>query len=308
MKICRNHPIIIVRLRGGLGNQLFQYAMGRSLSVINNGNLLIDISAYTHNQEPNPLLGIRQLGLSHFNIAGKFINYPEYLNKSRLNRLIYKYVMAMDAKKPYYLRHHIIEPNENHFIFDENLYKRKIHDYVVLEGYWQTEKFFLNISELLRTELTVNSAPDEANTLLAKTIQATNSVCIHVRHGDNARSSSPGLGVLPLAYYNQAVSLLNKKISNPHYFIFSDDHEWTKNFVNSFNPITFVDINNDIQNYEDLRLMSMCKHHIIANSTFSWWGAWLANQPGQIVYTPRRYYQSLDRPNPDLYPESWHTL
>jgi hypothetical protein len=305
-------PSIIVHLRGGLGNQLFQYAMGRRMAYANDARLLLDTSAYAHSKTPDPILGIRQLGLSYFNIAGKFIAQRDFPNKSKINEFIDKYYNKyygfVDANKPYYLKHYITEPEENHFTFDSHIYNRKICSTIILDGYWQTEKYFLDISDLLRRELSIKSAPDEANQLLGEAIQSTNSVCLHIRHGDNARTPTRGLGVLSLEYYWAAINLLNLDVPNPHYFIFSDDMEWTRKSLNNISPATYVTINSDRRNYEDLRLMSLCKHHITGNSTFSWWGAWLGKKQNQIVYAPKRYYQSVDRPNPDLYPDTWRTI
>jgi hypothetical protein len=145
------------------------------------------------------------------------------------------------------------------------------------------------------------------NQELAKAIQNSVSVAVHVRHGDNASHIAAGLGVLPRQYYLTAMQALGRELANPRYFVFSDDISWAKELL-SGGGITYVDQNRGARSYEDLRLMALGKHHVIANSTFGWWGAWLGKKEGQIVYAPKRYYQNVDRPNPDLYPPSWRQV
>ena len=103
-------------------------------------------------------------------------------------------------------------------------------------------------------------------------------------------------------------ALSAQDLANPHYFVFSDDVSWAKDLLPAGDQVTHVDQNRGAHSYEDLRLMSLGKHHIIANSTFGWWGAWLGKKEGQIVYAPKRYYQNVDRPNPDLYPPTWRQI
>ena len=109
-------------------------------------------------------------------------------------------------------------------------------------------------------------------------------------------------------YYFRALEIINQNINNPHFYIFSDDIVWAKEQFSNLPHFTFVEHNSDERNYEDMRLISLCKHHVIANSTFSWWGAWLGKKEGQIVFAPKEYYRNKKQPNPDLYPEGWRLL
>jgi hypothetical protein len=155
--------------------------------------------------------------------------------------------------------------------------------------------------------LVVEDPLQGANLQLGRQIEGHEAVAVHIRHGDNAGAAA-GLGVLPFSYYQTAIRELRRHVHDPHLFVFSDDLDWAKSLIAFDVPTVFVSHNGATTDYEDLRLMSICKHHVLANSTFSWWGAWLGKKPGQIVYAPRRYYQNADRPNPDLYPESWRLL
>jgi hypothetical protein len=139
-------------------------------------------------------------------------------------------------------------------------------------------------------------------------IREAESVAVHVRHGDNATAAAQGLGVLPLAYYQKAAGLISEQARHPQFFVFSDDLDWARATLTLPGPATFVTHNGDEKNYEDMRLMAACKHHIVANSTFSWWGAWLGKKDDQIVYAPMKYYINTDQDFRDFYPASWNLL
>jgi hypothetical protein len=313
-RIRSRQPTVTIRLGGGLGNQLFQYAFGRRLSMANRALLYLDASGYEDVTQPDSAAGLRMLGLDHFNIAGTLlrrrsdIRPPEPWIRRKIRKYWDKFARLVEQTKPYYLKQVVVEPERNHFKFDPRLYNRAISGNVSLYGYWQTEKYFAEVEPIIRHELVVRDPLDEANARVAKAIESTNSISIHVRHGDNAGSIATALGVLPSEYFLKAISNLLNCVAQPHFFVFSDDIPWAKELLILAHPTTFVTHNGDARNYEDLRLMSFCKHHIVGNSTFSWWGAWLGKKDGQIVYAPRRYYQNIDRPNPDLYPERWQLI
>lgn len=300
-------PILLVRLAGGLGNQLFQYAFARHLSVSSHTRLLLDDSGYDRQAAPNTKLGIRQCGLHHFSISGQFITCKHGL-KSLFGRTLLKIYEYTDRMKPYHLKRYIVEPQENYFQFDPNVYHRKITSPVIMRGYWQSEKYFAAIADQLRSELILKSEPGAQYAKLARIIQETTSVSVHVRHGDNSSMIAANLGMLPSEYYEKAIANLKREIANPHFFVFSDDISWAKETLKISGTVTFVDQNNEDSSHLDLSLMSLCKHHIVANSTFSWWGAWLGKNEEQIVYAPVRYYLNADIPNPDLYPETWRLI
>lgn len=303
-------PKIIVHLVGGLGNQLFQYAFGRHLAEISQAKLYLDISGYGNNKSPNSKIGKRVCGLQHFNPKGEFlfISRTDRKQLSLISKIWNKILYINSNNKPYYLKQTIIEPKSNYFIFDQNIYNQKIRGNVKIFGYWQSEKYFTDVADSIRREITVKKDLCGKNSMMAHTIQSTNSVAIHVRHGDNANSVAIGHGMLPMVYYRKSIKNLKKELNAPNFFVFSDDIPWAKQEFTFDVPITFVEHNNELNDYEDLRLMSLCNHYIIANSSFSWWGAWLGKKEEQIVYAPKRYYQNIDRPNPDLFPESWRII
>lgn len=300
---------IIIRLLGGLGNQLFQYALGRHLSVIHNRPLLLDIGYYTA-QNPDPRKGIRVYCLNHFNIPAEFAEaddmapFQKYLQKTLFSRVL----RHAGGLGEYYKRSYIFEPSKNYFVFDPHLLSEPLKPVVYLDGFWQTEKYFSQIEETIRREFTFKDSPDEANQKMLAEIEAVDSVCVHIRHGDNATKIAAKHGVLSLDYYSQAVKGLTQTVTNPHFYIFSDDPGWAKENLKLNFPATFVSHNGDEKNYEDLRLMARCKHHIIGNSTFSWWGAWLGKKPNQIVYAPKRYHVHDNIPTTDLYPGTWKLI
>jgi len=307
---------VTVHLAGGLGNQLFQYAFGRRLARANGAALYLDASGYESAGMPDYATGVRVCELSNFAIAGTIVEYgASNIENQRLpprswaGRKLLKWGrLLIDLPrriKPYYLRREIVEPEANHFRFDRRAYNRTFQGPVSVRGFWQTEKYFSDIEGVLRKELVVRHELAGRNLELARALQDTVSVCVHVRHGDNASQIAARLGVLPSDYYLSAMRALGQDLANPHYFVFSDDVSWARDLLPAGVQVTHVDQNRGARSYEDLRLMSLGKHHIIANSTFGWWGAWLGKKKSQIVYAPKRYYQNVDRPNPDLYPPSW---
>lgn len=279
--------------------------MALRLSIFNELPLKIDLSSYKTVQ-PDPLRGIRIPGIQHFNISAQIATAYEI--RSYVNGWRAQSRRLLEFWKPYYKRRFIVEPEAFHFRPDPNLLVLRVRRTTYLLGFWQTEKYFLDIQDKLRRELTVKHGLSGQDADLAKIILSSNSVCIHIRHGDNATPVAQHLGVLPLRYYYEASEFIAAKVNNPIFFVFSDDPTWAQSNLKLNHPLNFVTHNDDETNYEDLRLMSLCHHHILANSTFSWWGAWLGRKSGQIVYAPKQYYQKLNRPNPDFYPDSWETI
>lgn len=298
--------VVIVSLTGGLGNQLFQYALGRRLARDNGFGLELDTSGY-EGHEPDSTQGVRICSLQHFNIKAELVGRKEVGSvcwRGWLDSMIQRF-------KPYYARRSIEEPRNKSFVYDARLVRRRLRHSICLRyGFWQSEKYFLPIEQEIREELTFRNPPSGLNAVMASEIADDPvSVAVHVRHGDNASLSTCKLGVLPLSYYDKAIEDIHRQVENAHFYVFSDDPNWARSSLNMANAyVTFVNHNDARHDYEDLRLMSLCKHHIIANSTFGWWGAWLARHDRQIVYAPRRYYPELDIANPDLYPKEWRLI
>ena len=293
---------------GGLGNQMFQYALGRHLSIKNNQQLKLDCSRYP-SIKPDLNTDLRNFNLNNFNISAakasekEIRKYHKYHQpKGWINRSLSKINKVRFFKKAYYERPFVLEPDDHCQTFDPNILNYRYKD-AYFRGFWQSENYFKDIREVLLRDFTVKTAPNEYRSALLKEIEKNNSVSLHFRRGDITNPESR-VGALSFDYYNKAIKFLTDKIKNPNFYIFSDDIAWVKKNFKVDLPSVFVQ-NTLGEDYEDMRLMIRCKHHIIANSTFSWWGAWLTTNLQKIVIAPERYAQKTDRPNPDYYPKSW---
>ena len=266
--------MIIVRLIGGLGNQLFQYAMARHLAEINKVNLKLDLSKFETYE-------LHQYSLSHFNI-----------NES----------IALESDL-----HAVKEFKERHFHFDANF--KSLGDSLLLQGYWQSEKYFIDILPIIKNELRVKTSISDKGNELSMLIRASNSVSLHIRRCDYKVGSYSDqiLDAMSMDYYFRAIKKLCEKEENLKIFVFSDDPQWVKDNLKLEYSVVYVGHNTAETNYEDLYLMSLCRHNIIANSSFSWWGAWLNDNPDKKVYVPKRWFNSNVRniDEKDIIPESW---
>lgn len=292
--------MIITRLVGGLGNQMFQYAIGRRLSCMHHVPLKLDISGF----KDYTLWTYR---LDHFAIHADIASVPEieevkFHSRTGVLRAMGNLVVY---SVPYYQRNIYREP---HFFYDPNILKCK--NDVYLEGYWQSEKYFKNIEHLIRSEFTPVTEPDNPNEKMADEIRSCESVNLHVRRGDYVSNSTTNAyhGTCSLEYYRGAIRIIEKNVINPRFFIFSDDPLWVRDNINTGHPSTIVDFNGPDKDYQDMRLMSLCQHHIIANSSFSWWSAWLSTNPQKIVIAPKRWFAAQGIDTTDLLPESWIRL
>ncbi len=289
--------MIITQLLGGLGNQMFQYALGRKLSCMHKVSLKMDLSGFKDYTR-------RTYRLSHYAIHADFASNKDidavmFHNRTGLFRTLDS---LTDRFQPYYRRSVYREP---HFLYDPNILKCKSDVYLI--GYWQTEKYFSDIAETIRRDFTVVEDPDPRNRAMADEIRGCEAVSLHVRRGDY--TSDPVThayhGTCPDDYYRRAIGIIEKQVENPRFFIFSDDPPWVSGHMETGHPTVFADINGPEKDYEDMRLMSLCRHHIIANSSFSWWGAWLCTNPGKIVIAPRQWFARRDIDTRDIIPEHW---
>lgn len=301
--------MIVIRFMGGLGNQLFQYALGRHLSLIHNRPLRFDASGYTATR-PDTYTGTRLFGLEAFSVKGQVATPAElkwfeiYRTPGTWGRI----ARLANRWTPYHRRRYILERNRDFWHFRPEVLTSSLAEHVCMVGFWQTEKYFADIAKTIRAELTLKRAADGENAAMLSVISRTDSVSVHVRHGDNATSMAKEHGVLQPSYYQRAAGLITKGLRNPHFFVFSDDPAWARENLTLPGETTFVVHNGDEKNYEDLRLMAACKHHIVGNSTFSWWGAWLGSKAGQLVYAPMKYLLHSNRVYQDYYPATWKLL
>ena len=289
--------MIVVRLIGGLGNQLFRYAVARHLAEIHRTVLKIDISGFKTYK-------LHRYSLWPFNIQESFASPEEVtaltVPKRGIAECVIKRVLRRPPEPaPTYIR------EKKLFHFNPDILE--LPDGIYLDGSWQSEKYFADIENIVRQEFTVKTPPTGKNKELAEQITSRESVSLHIRRGDFVSNSHTNQvhGTCDLDYYFRCVEHLTQTVKNPHFFIFSDDPEWARDNLKLPYPMTLVDHNGADKNYEDLRLMSQCKHHIIANSTFSWWGAWLNQNPEKIVLAPKRWFKSDDYKPKDLIPDGW---
>lgn len=277
--------MIMVQLVGGLGNQLFQYAVGRRLAHLHNTILKLDLSAFEK-------YTLHAYHLNYFNIVENVATADDIAKISGTA------TRSSDDSRLTVVR-------ERFFHFDPGILE--LPDNVMLIGYWQCENYFAGIKEIIIEELTLKNRPDCRNQEIADAMASSNSVALHVRRADYVNHAQTNLvhGTCSLEYYKICTAKLAEKVDQPHYYIFSDDPEWVKeNFSFLKHPVTFIDFNGPEKDYEDLWLMSRCKHSIIANSTFSWWGAWLNRNPEKIVFAPFKWFNKKANTR-ELIPASW---
>jgi hypothetical protein len=281
---------------GGLGNQMFQYAAGRRLALKHETDLKLDISWFRDQS-------VRKYSMMHFNIREIFAS-PEEVATFRVSRQGFRHVMFRKmlggGKKP--LRTHI---RESQYHFDPRILR--LHGDIYLDGYWQTEKYFKDIESILREELTFKTPAPPKDLEVAQVLARCNSVSLHVRRGDYVENGSGRMihAVCDEAYYHSSADYISKKTGNAHFFVFSDDTGWVRANLRLPFPMTIVERDDFEHDVEDLRLMSNCKHHVIANSSFSWWGAWLDPHPGKIVVAPKRWFREPKFNSKDLIPPGW---
>jgi Glycosyl transferase family 11 len=288
--------MIIVKLIGGLGNQMFQYSLGQHLAIKNNSTLKLDLQGFKDYK-------LRNYDLSCFNILENIATSND-LSDVILpsNRLIRKVGKCIKVKLNVVQQIQYIK--ESIFNFQPEILN--LGDNIYLEGYWQSEKYFSDIKDVIIKEFTVKNRPDPINESFIEEIAGCESVSIHIRRGDYVSNPTTNKfhGFLGLDYYQRAIKLMLEKVDNPHFFVFSDDPGWANKNIKTDASITYIKHNN-AKNYEDMRLMSTCKHQIIANSSFSWWGAWLNKNPEKIVLAPEKWFNDSSINTDDLILDSW---
>lgn len=275
--------MVITRLVGGLGNQLFQYAFGRKVASQNGVPLKLDISCYDNNPS-------RKYGLKHFKVMESFAS-PEEIESVKAECSL-------------------VEPYEQFYTF--NPQALLLPASVYLDGFWVNEKYFQGIEPWIRQEFSLKEELDPGNREMANLISASQSVALHIRRGDLLTDplANQNLGVCPLEYYYRATKEIASFIPNPHFFVFSDDWDWfwALEIIKVNYQVTFVTLNREADCHKDLYLMSLCKHHIIANSTFSWWGAWLAPDPQKMIIAPEKWAATDDLNTLDVTPPAWRRM
>lgn len=301
---------IIVRIQGGTGNQLFQYAFGRGVATnlsrrLNRPvELLIDKSVCDNTRwDPHKIHRKYSLGL--FNTKVKFAKNSDFFGFIWLRKhykFFNKFYDFLRFKKfffPFYYP-------EQTFAYDENILLRKKNTYY--DGYWQTEKYFKHIADDIRAEITSVIPLSKEMENIRQKIKVVNAVSLHIRRGDYIADNvaTNYHGICSLEYYKNAIAYIEKHVNTPNFFIFSDDYAWAvENFKFIKNPVICIN-SSEASDYEDLALMRECKHHIISNSSFGWWGAWLNPRKDKIVIGPKAWFRNAPKADTrDTFPEEW---
>lgn len=292
--------MIVVNLMGGLGNQMFQYALGRKLSMLQQTMLFLDC---TFLNTPNPLHIKREYELDIFKIQAKTATVTELkefesIKNNPLIRKIYQWM-------PGFFSYHLV--TEKGHAFDPAVLKAPINSWV--NGFWQTEKYFSDIADVIRSDFEFKLPSTGLNKTLSEKIRSCESLGIHIRRGDYTNPDIMAYhGMCSENYYYDALEIIRKKATVQELFIFSDDMEWVNKHLKFDLPTTTIIHNTGKNSFEDMRLMSLCKHNIVANSSFSWWGAWLNRNKNKVVIAPKVWIADKNTDTKDVVPENWIRL
>jgi Glycosyl transferase family 11. len=296
---------------GGLGNQLFQYAMASAVAQRAKLPLYLDLSwLYDHEKK----IGVEKLyGLHVFSFQELFANEDIIQCFLPRNTLLKTLTRGVNRLLPC-SRRKLIEERGMRWNPDIMKIRKPVYFYT---GYWQSEKYFFDLAPHIRKQLTFRKEIQEdiiQNRSITDLIVNTNAVGLHVRRGDyvNDPKMRSIFVAFTMQYYLEAAQYIVQKVKNPVFFVFSDDVSWVKENLHMPYDVYYVDdsvqMNQECgpksKGYEDMFLMSLCKHNIIANSSFSWWGAWLNQNPDKIVIAPQKWCnQGFDYT--DIVPEDW---
>lgn len=292
--------MIISHIIGGLGNQMFQYAAGRALSLQRGVSLCLDIQDFKgyalHNgYELERIFDIKARLASDSDLSS-VLGWRAYSPIRR--RLFRKELTKLRGARLFV---------DTQFTSWSQI--DTVPDQCYLMGNWQTEKYFEKVKDTIRSDFSFKQPPVGRNAELVKEIRNNSAVSLHVRRGDIATnpSSLAFHGLCSLEYYQRAVDYIAASVAKPVFFIFSDDIPWVRENLHVDFPCHYIDHNLGAESYNDMRLMSLCRHHIIANSSFSWWGAWLNADVDKIVVAPERWFASgFDSSN--IIPSSWRKM
>jgi hypothetical protein len=299
--VCKE-VMIIVKLMGGLGNQMFQYAAGRRLADRHKTQLKLDISFLKKKYVGSTP---RFYELNNFNICNQIATNIEIAKFTGIGPNLWLKILLKIPWLAYLLTMNTRVYHERHFHFDPEVLTAPNHVY--LDGYWQSGKYFKDIEDILRQDLSFQSPLVGRNLELSNLIKRADSVSLHIRRGDYVTDANMMAyhGVCDNEYYIKSVEKIQSAVKSPYFFVFSNDSLWVREEISLPSPMTIVEHNSPDQGIEDLRLMSMCRHNIIANSSFSWWGAWLNTNPGKIVIAPDKWFNSTSLNTKDLIPDQW---
>ncbi len=269
--------MIISCLTGGLGNQMFQYAFGRYLAYKHKTQLKLHFINALYNTQ-------RDYELDVFNIKATLASKQDLNNfKIVTNKVSNRILYLLDERLGLQFNKNIVT-EKYPYIFNSQYFNIPNNSYI--QGFFNDKRYFILIESIIRKEFTLKHLLDRLNLIIINQMKKINSVSIHVRRGDYLTKNNKGAFV-GIDYYIKAIKKINKLVKNPYFYIFSDDLDWCRMQISPL-LINFKTINYNFGKnaYRDMVLMSHCKHNIIANSTFSWWGGWLNKNKNKIIIEP----------------------
>ena len=277
---------IKLKLTGGLGNQMFQFAAGYSVAKRKNVDLYLDLSWYNRRNIHNGF------ELEYvFNIFKRvgFVNNPFSL-KQFLSKIDFTYKIY----------------DEPHFHYTSEI--TNIPDHCFIRGYWQSEMYFKEYTEEIKKIFRFEKILDEENTKIANDILNNKSISLHVRRGDFLLKKNHNHNVNLTKYYSDAINQISKNFYKPKFFIFTDDPTWVAQNFSIISNFKIVNANKSNNSFLDMYLMSLCKGNIIANSSFSWWGAWLNDNNNKIIFAPQKWFNDKSIKTNSLFLKTWNVI
>lgn len=299
--------MVLIRLMGGLGNQMFQYAFGRRMALVHKTELVLDQTLLLDKSKLHELVTHRDFDLDIFNLHGyRWATEEEIFLFNGNPKVSVVKKISRKIKNSFSPKQLVIqnfnEWNENYLSLKNN---------VCFVGRWQSELYFKDAADQIRKDFTITSLLSNEIVSQASKIKSCESVCLHIRRGDLVTSTlySSTIGALTMDYYTQALGYIRGKVSNPIFFIFSDDIEWCRANIVLPEQTFYMDNSTAGKKAEGhLYLMQQCRYFIISNSTYAWWGAWLANAENKIVIYPKNWYKDVKNNNPKMCPINWKAL
>jgi hypothetical protein len=289
---------VLVHLLGGLGNQMFQYAAARAVAERCKAPLVLDASWLTDPAQ-------RPFALRPFHIKAEVLQPAPF--RSPLSLALWRFSRRLNRR---FAPRRLGVPihREKSFRYDDSVQSCRAPVYMY--GYFQSEKYFADCRDVIFDDFQIPSPPGPAARRLLDRIQASDAVCVHIRRGDYVTDPAVHAfhGLCALDYYRRGLDEVTRHLARPECFVFSDDPVWAREHLKLSAPMTIVDIHGPNEAHEDLRLMAACHSYVIANSSLSWWGAWLGRRSGKRVVAPRQWFRSASRDASDLIPDHWVRL
>ena len=301
--------MIKIFLLGGLGNQMFEYAFARSLALRKGTELQLATRRFFRNDVNGRVYRLNKLNLP--NDIKIMSGFQEFITRKKFNfaKKIFKYTHNRILRDFYTDNAILLCEPEN---YDKYIPEFMRYDFggenIIILGYFQTQKYFSDCDTQIKKELKVSTPPSEKNAAMIKELESCESVCVHVRRGDYLTENF--VNVCDYQYYDRAIKYILDKVKSPVFYFFSNTHEdieWLKNnwkFPDA--NIKYIDFNNP--DYEELRLMYSCKHFVIANSSFSWWGSYLSSNPGKIICAPSKWIDERPIEETNIFMSDWKII